>query len=174
MRIRELIIVIIFTFLICCSNLFKSENNPYSGITETVIDSLDEWGHPITRIISEDPDDWNINYNPPFPDSLLIPDEFSVGPSFPNPTVDSTFIKLSVASKKLFNIFIKDREGHIVKVIYSDSLNPGYHYIFWNLDNNEGKKVKSDIYRCFYNIENARWIDSTYYSISGYGDIKVE
>jgi predicted regulator of amino acid metabolism with ACT domain len=53
-----LCIIIIFYY---CS--FFNDENPYSGITETVIDSLDEYGIPIWKIISEDPDDWNINYN---------------------------------------------------------------------------------------------------------------
>ena len=168
-----LILFILFSFYYC--DLFE-DDNPYSGITETVIDSVNWCGTPMVTIISEDPDDWNINYNPPFPDTLLLPEIYKIGPAFPNPAIDSTYIELATPNKTLFNIFIKDRDGHIVKIICSDSLDPGYYRLYWNLNNNEGKKVSSDIYRCFYNFEREMYKDSSYTtrSSSGYGDIKVK
>lgn len=170
---RSVFFIIIFFIVFYRCDLFEDEN-PYSGITETVIDSLNYWGSPVTRIIKEDPDDWEINYKPELPKDLLIPQTYQIGPAFPNPSIDSTFILVGTPNNRKIHIYIKDDDEKLVKTIINDTLCPGYHRLYWKLDDDNGKRVNSGLYRCFYKIENSLYIDSVYYSSYGHGDIKIE
>jgi len=127
-----------------------------------------------TIIVSVDRDDWKINYQPPFPDKL--PPDYYIGPAFPNPCSDSTFIFVAFSGKKLLNIYIKDENGNKIRTIHNDTLTAGDWSLFWFLDDNEGNRVENGIYRCYYNFELTRNDGDTVciHNASGYGDIKVE
>jgi len=170
---KKVFSILVILLIICNCDLFI-DDSPYSGITETVIDTLENNGQIEYRIISEDPDDWDISYKPLPTDKYNLPTTYQIGPAFPNPVSDSTFIKLAMASNKKIHIYVKNENDKLVKTIINDTLSAGYYHLYWNLDNEYGNKVNSGIYRCFYEIENARYIDSVYYSIFGHGDIKVE
>jgi len=174
MKLRALIIFSIIFFVFYNCDLFE-DDNPYSGITETILlNQNDEWVDSNSVVISEDPDDWGINYKPPIPKDLLLPQTYQIGPAFPNPSIDSTFIMVDTPSNRKINIYIKDGDNKLIKTIINDTLSPGYYHLYWKLDNNNGKIVNSGLYRCFYEIEDAICIDSVYYSIFGHGDIKIK
>jgi len=173
--------VLLFCFLLLVfyyCDLFE-DDNPYSGITETTIEEIDEWHKPIQVIISEDPDDWKCNYNPKLPDDfydkyqMMMP---SIGPAYINPCTDSIYIFITWPENNYAKIYIKNGDKKIIRTLYDDSLSIGYHYIYWYLDDNEGNKVNDGIYRCYYNFQHTIFIDSTNktFEVSGYGDIKIE
>jgi len=170
---KKVFSILVILLIICNCDLFI-DDSPYSGITETVIDTLENNGQIKYRIISEDPDDWDISYKPLPRDKYNLPTTYQIGPAFPNPVSDSTFIKLAMASNKKIHIYVKNENDKLVKTIINYTLSAGYYHLYWNLDNEYGNKVNSGIYRCFYEIENAIYIDSVYYSIFGHGDIKVD
>jgi hypothetical protein len=179
MNLKTLILIIVIFVLIIECSLFENDENTYSGITETIIESYTESGYPNGVVISEDPDDWKYNFSPSLPDSQYFPPLWTIGPAFPNPVVDSTFIQVDWGSNRRVNIqfIIKDKYNDLVKIVYDDTIDVGRHYLWWHLDNNKGMMVNNDIYRCYYKFNYIFSEEDSInreHIVSGYGDIKVE
>ena len=176
---RVIVTYICIIVLLFSCELFK-DDNPYSGITETVIIGTDIYADSSRVIISEDKDDWKLEFDPKLTedtDSIrFLPPPFFVGPAFPNPCNDSIFIWIAFEKTRDLSMFIYNKDEKLIKTIYNDSLVAGYHNIYWYLDDNNGNKVDNSIYRCRYNFKYERTEGSVKkeYSVSGYGDIKVE
>ena len=179
--------LIVFVLVILFSCGLFDDNSPYSGITETAIIVTDEWHDPDEIIISEDEDDWNIKYEPLLPDSynsdydtnsteITLPIIVNIGPAFPNPATDSTYIRLEIPQRNYIEIYIKDIDKNKIITLVSDTLLAGYYRIYWLLNDKNGNKVDEGIYRCYYNFYINRYENSVCYTHkgSGYGDIKVE
>jgi len=174
---KAYILIIIFLLITACKD--HGDEAVYQGITETVIDSVDSYGNPIVTVINTDADDWNYQITPSIARDTtypLLPNNIRIGPAFPNPASDTTYITIALPMSRVINMKIKDETGDIVKIIFSDTLQPGYWFwkIFWDLKNENGEKVSKGIYRCYYDWEFYSRIDSSYHYASGYGDIKVK
>lgn len=163
---REIIILLLLSLLILnhCE-LFHEDDPPYSGITKTTLVKDEEWDETIPQIISEDEEDWLIEYSPSLPEDYLDP-QYRVGPAFPNPATDSTYIKLILPQTDSVYIYIKNEDGDIVKTIVNKTMACGYRRLYWVFDEN----IDSGMYRCYYRIGS----DETDYIKTGYGDIKVK
>ncbi|MFB0517048.1 MAG: hypothetical protein ACETWG_10675 [Candidatus Neomarinimicrobiota bacterium] len=154
-------------FLITC-DLFEEEH-PFQGITVTTVDSL---GNMI--ILKEDPDDWRIQYRPePDPGPPLL-DE--IGPSFPNPAVDSTTILSALEESTFVFIWIVDRDQKVVKTLVNKGRQAGYWKDVWYREDDSGRRVAADTYRCKYQWFRQKSVDSvlTLVEAYGHGDIRVE
>ncbi|MFC1535572.1 hypothetical protein ACFL32_00255 [Candidatus Neomarinimicrobiota bacterium] len=154
-------------FLITCG-LFEEEH-PFQGITRTEMDSL---GNMI--IIKEDPDDWRIMLRPePDPN---VPIDADIDPSFPNPTSGSTTMWLGIPESTYVHVWIIDRNRSVVKTIFDEGKSAGYWSAVWHLEDEHGRRVEPDTYRCKYQWYLYRSVDSvlTLIEVFGYGDIRVE
>jgi len=176
-RTSSLIVVLVFLIL-CSCDLFK-DDSPYSGITVTTLVEVGEGLDPDEIIISEDEDDWNIKIEPPLPTSTSTPLILHVGPAFPNPCTDSTYIAVDFPDKYLLNIYIKDKNGEKIRTLYYDTLTAGRYYFHWLLDDNNSNRVNNGMYRCYYTYNYKRYEShfdtvGVIHKVSGYGDIKVE
>ncbi|MBT3299154.1 MAG: hypothetical protein HN657_08415 [Candidatus Marinimicrobia bacterium] len=158
-----------FILLLMANCGYQDNGYVYNGITETVIDSSG-----LFIILSKDTNDWKYEITPLIEYTHPIPTEIEIGPAFPNPVSDTTFIQLTWPNQNHINIFIKDELGDIIKIINNDTLSPGYWLYSWDLKNDDGEKVPSGMYRCFYDWEFYWGIDSSFHTANGYGDIQVQ
>ncbi len=135
-----------FILLLMTSCNYQDNGFVYYGITETIIDSSG-----LFTILSKDTNDWKFEYTPQsyYESDYPIPTTIKIGPAFPNPVSDTVFIELFWPDKKIFNIYIKDEMGDIIKMINNDTLSAGYWIFSWDLKNDDGEKIPSGMYRCF-------------------------
>lgn len=168
--------------------LFHSE---FKGITYTNIEYLQEHGVNDSMMIV-DPDDWEndpvwpytdimrsstvslsiqtlSNYNFELSqDTIGIPVDpfwYPIYPAYPNPIgKDGTCrIRFSLPALRPVIMAIIDKDYNIVKTFVSGFMPAGDHILFWDLTNDAGEKVCSDVYRCIYYMGD----------FQGHGDIWV-
>jgi hypothetical protein len=56
-----------------------------------------------------------------------------MGPAFPNPVTDSTYILIQIPTNIKVKIYIKDEENKLIKTICNDSLEAGMYTLLWFL-----------------------------------------
>lgn len=141
-----------------CGLVEYNFNNPFSGITET-----DSEGNVITA----DADDWRLVSNPT---STLPPGEApEVRPAFPNPASSSIKIFLRIQQPvDDVDIHILNRQEQTVHVIQKGFLPVGVYNFQWDLDDDSGRNLENDIYRCEISFTQNG------FQFSSYGDIKIE
>ncbi|MFX0138349.1 MAG: hypothetical protein ACFFDN_32205 [Candidatus Hodarchaeota archaeon] len=174
-----LIFIVVFLVLSCDKKKSTEPELSYEGITETIVDSLDEYSY---IIINEDPDDWKLNFSPKPDFQPYIYNKFGpkISPAFPNPTNDSLKILFSIPVQTPVSFKIIDKNNRFIKILKEDTLEAGSYFLTWHLDDNSCKKVSADIYRCVYFwkkvvlCETQDCLSSMVVEASGHGDIKVE
>jgi bacillolysin len=78
----------------------------------------------------------------------LVPEEFLVSESFPNPFNPSTSIRYSLPNAENVIIVVYDVTGRRVAELINNYHNPGTYTVSWNGKSNEGISVSSGIYYC--------------------------
>ncbi len=160
-----------------CSNSTEPIKLNFDTITRT---TLDRYGHMV--IIYADPTDWLINLTPQ-PDFIIDDSgQFStfITPAYPNPSTDSIRIKFSLSLETNVHFEIIDENRNLVKTLMDESQHAGYYTVTWNLDDNNGSRVKTGFYRCNYSWEavvfekGSNQTHSQIVQVTGYGDIQVE
>jgi hypothetical protein len=76
----------------------------------------------------------------------VIPYEFSVTPSYPNPFNASTRMQVSLLKRSLISIDVFDCRGRRVRELVSGMLEPGEHLIEWDGKDDQGAIVASGVY----------------------------
>lgn len=136
-------------------------NDGFKGITYT---------DDAARILGPvDPTDWNfgpINSLPialrPANEDRGVPSTFGAR-AYPNPASDSITIELAMPVYFVVSIAIVDDHYRIIKKFRSFQ-EAGVHQFVWDLRDENGRKVQSDIYRVYYRFGDL---------IGGYGDIWI-
>ena len=102
----------------------------------------------------------NVMVNSPI--GVHIPMTF-VYAAYPNPA--SGLVVLNFRLKNVSNVHYKiiDRDGNLVRTLMNYGTPRGFHNIFWDLEDNNGNRVKPDLYRAIFETED--------YEV--YGDILV-
>jgi hypothetical protein len=76
----------------------------------------------------------------------LLPTEFAVGRSFPNPFNPNTTIPIAVPHRTEVTMKVYDMLGHEVKTVFIGMLEAGYRAITWDGKSNSGSVVASGVY----------------------------
>jgi 1,4-alpha-glucan branching enzyme len=80
--------------------------------------------------------------------SLAVVKDYKLFQNYPNPFNPSTEIKYQVLNQSKVIIKIYDILGNTVKTLTNNITAPGNYNVFWNGDNDFGKKVTSGVYFC--------------------------
>lgn len=84
----------------------------------------------------------------------LIPKSFGVSQNFPNPFNEITSIAYSLASGGKVTLKIYNLLGESVTTLIDGELQQaGYYNITWNSNNQNGKKLPSGIYFCYFKVD---------------------
>ena len=110
-----------------------------SGITVTDIQG---------NVYKVDPGDWCGSLG--LPDTLSVaglPTTFVFGYAYPNPAKDSTIIAYALPTSSKVHIWIEDRYGQDILDLVNEPQTAGFKYVVWYLQNYDGERVQSGIYR---------------------------
>lgn len=88
------------------------------------------WGGYANSFI-EIPDHNNISVVNNSGDSSM-PNIFSLSQNYPNPFNPQTNIKIALPKKTEIKVYIYDINGRIISKLFEGQLNPGYHNVVWN------------------------------------------
>lgn len=80
-----------------------------------------------------------------------LPARYFLHNNYPNPFNPQTKISFDVPEVSQVKISIFDINGKLIKTIINEIIEPGFHHLFWNGTDMNGRKVSSGIY--FYRIE---------------------
>ena len=76
----------------------------------------------------------------------VIPDEFVVHQSYPNPFNPTTRISYALPKAEKVEIVVYNIFGQEVKTLLSEYQGPGYHSVAWDGTGNTGERVSSGVY----------------------------
>ncbi len=79
-------------------------------------------------------------------DTDLLPQSFEVAQNYPNPFNPTTTINFSLPEASFVSVKIYNSLGEEVKTLVNKEMNPGFHSINWNGDNNENQKISNGTY----------------------------
>ena len=80
-------------------------------------------------------------------DSKVLPSVLALHPNYPNPFNPSTVISYELPEETRVTINIYDIMGQAVRNIKrSETQIAGYHQVYWNATNDEGKLVSAGVY----------------------------
>lgn len=84
-------------------------------------------------------------YQPPV---KVLPEDFYLAQNYPNPFNSSTVIQYGLPVNETVNIIIYDILGREIRHVLKDKQSAGTHKIFWEGEDDNGKKLPSGIYIC--------------------------
>ena len=76
----------------------------------------------------------------------MIPDEFAVHQNYPNPFNPVTTIQVDLNKQTALDVSVFDIMGRQLKQLATGSWEPGYHFIDWHGQNEQGNEVASGTY----------------------------
>ena len=74
-------------------------------------------------------------FDPLSVDDLLIPDNYALGQSYPNPFNPVTYIDYAIPENDYINLSVYDINGKLVETLDSGNKLAGYYTISWNASN---------------------------------------
>ena len=91
-------------------------------------------------------------------DEDLIPTEFVLDQSYPNPFNPTTNIRFGIPSSAFVSINIYDVTGRLINKLLHQSVEAGYHNLQWDATNLYGEEVSTGLY--FYVLETDDFIQT--------------
>lgn len=83
--------------------------------------------------------------NSPYPDNSSMP-TIVLGKNYPNPFNPSTTLSFSIKSATHCKLEIYNIRGQKVKILLNENKTAGYHSVYWNGTDDNGRPVSSGIY----------------------------
>jgi hypothetical protein len=84
-----------------------------------------------------------------------LPKEFNLAQNFPNPFNPETSIRFDVPKLTYMTLEVYNILGQKVRTLLQQQIEPGYHVMLWDGNNDQGMKVSSGIY--YYRISSAEF-----------------
>jgi len=112
------------------------------GIDDFAFSAVDVYGKGTIFTYSGWQDPVNVEYNY----GSIIPDQYDIGPNYPNPFNSNTTIKVSIPLRGNISLKVYDIMGREIKTIIERDLNAGQYLFRWNGTNNNGIIVSTGIY----------------------------
>ena len=88
----------------------------------------------------------NIHFND------IIPNKFFVSHNYPNPFNPMTMVDIHTASKLFLSVRIFDVNGRIVKTLYNQDIDAGFHHFDWDGRDFDGRILPTGVY--FLNVQS--------------------
>jgi len=85
------------------------------------------------------------------PSSSLIPTEFALGQSYPNPMNKGATFRYQLPFDSKVSLKIYNIQGQLVRTLFSGDEKAGYKSVFWDGRNLSGRMVSAGIY--FYRLD---------------------
>ena len=76
----------------------------------------------------------------------LLPRDFTVQPSRPNPMRQSTSLRFALPAPAAVRVDVFDASGRLVRNIFEAAMPAGYHAIDWDGRDTDGRQVSSGVY----------------------------
>ena len=80
----------------------------------------------------------------------LIPEEWGINQSYPNPFQVFTTIEYEVPTTEKVKIVVYNIRGQAIKTLVNQEISAGYHTVLWDGTNDQGTYVSAGVY--FYTI----------------------
>lgn len=97
---------------------------------------------------------------PPPNDSLgVFPNGYEISDPYPNPFNNHTSFSVSIPKRSFVSVVIQNPLGDIIKVVFSQEINPGRYLLDWDATNEEGDVVEDGFY--FITMQTDGFIQST-------------
>ena len=115
--------------------LYDDENPPIDERADRwIVTATDDSGiTPPT--VCNDPYTFTLLYDPLSVDDSLIPDNYVLGQSYPNPFNPVTYIDYAIPETDYINLSVYDINGKLVEILDSGTKSAGYYTISWNAFN---------------------------------------
>ncbi|MDD3536211.1 MAG: FG-GAP-like repeat-containing protein [Candidatus Cloacimonetes bacterium] len=122
-------------------------------ISKSVFDSLSTYfwscqaiDNSFTRSQFSPEESFSISSN--IEDDIIVPVMDFCLEAYPNPFIQSTYIKFVLAKQSPISLRIYNLKGQLVADVYSGPLVKGSHSIVWDGKDNNGKSCNSGVYYC--------------------------
>ena len=85
----------------------------------------------------------------------LIPEEWGINQSYPNPFQVFTTIEYEVPTTEKVKIVVYNIRGQAIKTLVNQEISAGYHTVLWDGTNDSGDEVSSGVYFCQIFVPNS-------------------
>ncbi len=131
-------------------SIYRYENNDWKRLSS----SVDENNNAVAALIDQ-PGTFILFYDPNYEISENLPTIFELHQNYPNPFNASTRIEYQLPYDVHLSIKIYNIEGKLVKTLYDDNQQAGYHKIEWDGKNMNNQPSSSGMYIC--QLKSARF-----------------
>lgn len=124
-------------------SIYLYENNDWKRLSS----SVDKNNNAVAALIDQ-PSTFRLFYDPNFEIAENLPTTFELHQNYPNPFNASTMIEYQLPYDVPLSIKIYNIEGKLVKILFDDNQQAGYHKIEWDGKNINDQPSASGMYIC--------------------------